>query len=98
MSISSRNGAAISFDPTSATAPPRCASTRSGTDPRARAGCPPRLAASLAHHLLEARGEGVDVRLVDHLAGHDDDAVLRNPGLVAFEVRGHQLHALIAPL
>ena len=51
----------------------------------------------LAHHLLQVRDERVDVRLVDHLARHDDDAVLRHARLVAFEVAGHQLHAAVAP-
>src|SRR3954467_589841 len=52
----------------------------------------------LAQHLLHLGHELVDVRLLDDLAGHDDDAVGRDAGLVAFEIFRHQLHALIAPL
>src|SRR5262245_47177756 len=52
----------------------------------------------LTHHLLHVAGEGIDVRFVDHLARHDDDAVFRNAFLLAFEVGSHQLHAAIAPL
>src|SRR3954467_9025764 len=52
----------------------------------------------LAPHLLHLGHELVDVRFLDDLAGHDDDAVGRDAGLVAFEIFRHQLHALIAPL
>src|SRR5262245_48847527 len=41
--------------------------------------------------------EGIDIALVDHLAGHDDEAAGRNARLVALEILGHQFHALIAP-
>ena len=50
--------------------------------------CPARLQLGL---------EGVDVGLVDDLGRDDDQLVRRDARLVALEVLGHQLHALIAP-
>src|SRR5215213_6659203 len=42
--------------------------------------------------------ERVHFVLGDHDGWHDDEAIRRNLRLVAFEIGGHQLHALIAPL
>src|SRR5205823_1195595 len=41
--------------------------------------------------------EGIDIALVDDLGGNDDQLVGRDSRLVALEILGHQLHALIAP-
>src|SRR4051812_24455422 len=54
--------------------------------------------ASLLQHLLHLGHEIVDVRLLDDLAGNDDDTVGRNARLVTLHDARHQLHALIAPL
>ena len=47
---------------------------------------------------LQVGLELIDIGLVDDLGRHDDQLVLRDARLVALEILGHQLHALIAPL
>jgi len=42
--------------------------------------------------------KAVDIGLVDDLGRDDDDRIGGNDGLVATDIFGHQLHALIAPL
>src|SRR6516225_6842131 len=52
----------------------------------------------LAKHLLHLAHKVVDVRLVDDLAGNNDDTIRWNTRLVALDIFRHQFHALIAPL
>src|SRR5579859_7950139 len=54
--------------------------------------------ALLLEHLLHLPHEVVDVRLVDDLAGNNDDAVGGNARFITLDILRHQLHALIAPL
>src|SRR3569623_377465 len=52
----------------------------------------------IALALLQLGPEGVDVALVDDLGRDAEQLVVRDPGLVALDVLGEVLHALIAPL
>src|ERR1700683_3830346 len=51
-----------------------------------------------ARALLQLGPEAVDIGLVDDLGRDDDDRIGGNHRLVATDIFGHQLHALIAPL
>src|SRR5690606_27000383 len=56
-----------------------------------------RFPALAADACLQLGLEGVDIAFVDAFRRYDDQAIGGNAGLVAFEIRRHQLHALIAP-
>ena len=72
----------------------RSAPNRKSSERRIRVRSP---ALFLALALFQLSPEGVDVVLADDLGRDDDQAVLRNEGLVSFEILGHVLHALVAP-
>src|SRR5438094_4482643 len=60
--------------------------------------CRPSVCCSALDARLELRLERIDVRSIDDLGRNDDELGVRDRRLVAFEILGHQFHALIPPL